>query len=344
MARRGRPGRGGADRADRAGRVGPHRPRGPSASGRCTAPSTRRRRRSTSPRTSPGAGAARRSGVATALAGAAVTGVSGYLGGHLTTARKVGSRDPAFARDEVGPPARPSSRGARPSRGPGPGPAHSRDSPSSATASSSTSATRDRATGEVVVLLHGFPQDSRCWAEVAPVLHRAGLRTLAPDQRGYSPGPRGPTDVSAYRVSALAADVLAVLDAAGVRQRARRGTRLGWCRGLAPRRPPRRPGRVAHGAVDAPPERAGPVDDPLAAAAAQLVHRWRCRCPCSPSWCSRARSARRCACPACRAPRRAVRRRLDRPVGLRGPLAWYRAAARRPAVGAARALGAGAAT
>jgi pimeloyl-ACP methyl ester carboxylesterase len=70
--------------------------------------------------------------------------------------------------------------------------------------------------GEVVVLLHGFPQDSRCWAEVTPVLNRAGLRTLAPDQRGYSPGAR-PTDVSAYRVSTLARDVLAVLDAAGAR-------------------------------------------------------------------------------------------------------------------------------
>ena len=43
-------------------------------------------------------------GVATALAGAALTGASGYLGGHLSIARKVGSRDPAFAGDPVGPP------------------------------------------------------------------------------------------------------------------------------------------------------------------------------------------------------------------------------------------------
>lgn len=43
-----------------------------------------------------------RLGVATALAGAAVTGASGYLGGHLTTARKVGSRDPSFAEDPGG--------------------------------------------------------------------------------------------------------------------------------------------------------------------------------------------------------------------------------------------------
>lgn len=42
-------------------------------------------------------------GVATALAGAAVTGASGYLGGHLTMARKVGSRHPAYDHDAVGP-------------------------------------------------------------------------------------------------------------------------------------------------------------------------------------------------------------------------------------------------
>ena len=69
--------------------------------------------------------------------------------------------------------------------------------------------------GEVAVLLHGFPQDSRCWSEVAPLLHEGGLRTLAPDQRGYSPG-ASPREVAAYRVETLAEDVLAVLDDAGV--------------------------------------------------------------------------------------------------------------------------------
>ena len=48
-------------------------------------------------------GGRHRLGVATALAGAALTGVSGYLGGHLSLARKVGSRDAAFAADAVGP-------------------------------------------------------------------------------------------------------------------------------------------------------------------------------------------------------------------------------------------------
>lgn len=69
--------------------------------------------------------------------------------------------------------------------------------------------------GPVVVLLHGFPQDSGCWDDVVPALHRAGLRTLAPDQRGYSPGAR-PGGVSDYTVDTLAGDVVALLDAAGV--------------------------------------------------------------------------------------------------------------------------------
>lgn len=69
-----------------------------------------------------------------------------------------------------------------------------------------------RLSGTPVVLLHGFPQDSRCWDEVAPLLHQAGLRTLAPDQRGYAPG-ASPRSVSAYRMESLAADVISILDA-----------------------------------------------------------------------------------------------------------------------------------
>ncbi|MFK5644981.1 alpha/beta fold hydrolase [Ornithinimicrobium sp. LYQ121] len=69
--------------------------------------------------------------------------------------------------------------------------------------------------GEVVVLLHGFPQDATAWAGVAPLLHEAGLRTLAPHQRGYSGGAR-PRRVTAYRMEHLVGDVLALLDAAGV--------------------------------------------------------------------------------------------------------------------------------
>jgi pimeloyl-ACP methyl ester carboxylesterase len=69
--------------------------------------------------------------------------------------------------------------------------------------------------GEPVVLLHGFPQDSSAFDRMAPLLHDAGLRTLAPDQRGYSPGAR-PAGRSPYRLRAVTGDVLALLDAAGL--------------------------------------------------------------------------------------------------------------------------------
>ena len=69
------------------------------------------------------------------------------------------------------------------------------------------------ADGEPVVLLHGFPQDAASFTAVADRLHGTGLRTLAADQRGYSPGAR-PSGRAAYRLRELTADVLALLDAA----------------------------------------------------------------------------------------------------------------------------------
>ncbi|NUO89901.1 MAG: alpha/beta fold hydrolase [Dermatophilaceae bacterium] len=68
--------------------------------------------------------------------------------------------------------------------------------------------------GEVVVLLHGFPTDRSSWDRIAGRLHDAGLRTLAPDQRGYSPG-ASPGDLGAYRLEELVADVVALVDASG---------------------------------------------------------------------------------------------------------------------------------
>jgi len=68
---------------------------------------------------------------------------------------------------------------------------------------------------EAVVLLHGFPADRQCWDEVAMHLQGAGLRTLAPEQRGYSPRAR-PSGRRAYTTDELVADVVALLDAAGL--------------------------------------------------------------------------------------------------------------------------------
>ena len=68
--------------------------------------------------------------------------------------------------------------------------------------------------GTPVVLLHGWPQTARSWTRVAPHLHERGYRTIAPNQRGYSPGAR-PRGRFAYRMSALVGDTAALLDAVG---------------------------------------------------------------------------------------------------------------------------------
>ncbi len=68
--------------------------------------------------------------------------------------------------------------------------------------------------GDPVVLLHGFPERSTSWRHVAPVLHAAGLRTFALDQRGYSSGAR-PRRRRDYRLSDLVGDVAALVDRVG---------------------------------------------------------------------------------------------------------------------------------
>ena len=68
-----------------------------------------------------------------------------------------------------------------------------------------------------VLLLHGFPEDRQSWDPISHRLVEGGLRTLAPDQRGYSPRarPREPYP-QAYALPELADDVLALADAAGL--------------------------------------------------------------------------------------------------------------------------------
>ncbi|WP_426566121.1 alpha/beta fold hydrolase [Angustibacter sp. McL0619] len=100
--------------------------------------------------------------------------------------------------------------------------------------------------GPVALLLHGFPQHGGLWQGCLPGLHELGLRTLAPDQRGYSPQPQ-PRDVEAYRLGPLVADALAVLDDVGA-QRAvvvghDWGALVGWA--LAAHHPERVRGLVA---------------------------------------------------------------------------------------------------
>jgi pimeloyl-ACP methyl ester carboxylesterase len=107
--------------------------------------------------------------------------------------------------------------------------------------------------GAPVLLLHGFPQRADCWAGVTPALVERGFQTIAPDQRGYSPGAR-PTDRAAYRLSELVADAIAVVDAV-----AGPGTRVhlvghDWGAVVAWRLAAHHPGRVRSlTALSAPP-------------------------------------------------------------------------------------------
>jgi pimeloyl-ACP methyl ester carboxylesterase len=68
--------------------------------------------------------------------------------------------------------------------------------------------------GEVVLLLHGFPQTSWSWRHQLQALGDAGYRAVAPDQRGYSPGAR-PEEVERYAIPALVGDVIAIADELG---------------------------------------------------------------------------------------------------------------------------------
>ena len=68
--------------------------------------------------------------------------------------------------------------------------------------------------GEVVILLHGFPQTSHEWRHQLRALGEAGFRAIAPDQRGYSPGARPPV-IEDYTVPLLVQDVIGIADAVG---------------------------------------------------------------------------------------------------------------------------------
>jgi pimeloyl-ACP methyl ester carboxylesterase len=68
--------------------------------------------------------------------------------------------------------------------------------------------------GELVLLLHGFPQTSWSYRHQLEALGDAGYRAVAFDQRGYSSEAR-PAGVERYRIPHFVADVLAVADELG---------------------------------------------------------------------------------------------------------------------------------
>ena len=69
--------------------------------------------------------------------------------------------------------------------------------------------------GPLVVLAHGFPDLALTWRLQVPALVDAGYRVVAPDMRGYGAS-ACPPRVESYRVDAVGADLVGLLDHEGV--------------------------------------------------------------------------------------------------------------------------------
>jgi pimeloyl-ACP methyl ester carboxylesterase len=70
------------------------------------------------------------------------------------------------------------------------------------------------ADGELVLLLHGFPQTSRAWVRVIDALGARGWRAVAPDLRGFA-GSALPEKASDYTQALIRADILTIADQLG---------------------------------------------------------------------------------------------------------------------------------
>ena len=75
------------------------------------------------------------------------------------------------------------------------------------------------ASGQPVILLHGWPYDIHAFAEVAPILAAAGKRVIVPHLRGYG-STRFRSDATPRngQQAALAVDVIALMDALNIQR------------------------------------------------------------------------------------------------------------------------------
>ena len=71
--------------------------------------------------------------------------------------------------------------------------------------------------GPLVILLHGWPQCWYLWRHQIDPIVAAGYRVAVPDQRGFG-GSSKPTEVSAYHIEQLCADVDGVREALGAEE------------------------------------------------------------------------------------------------------------------------------
>ncbi|MDB5282014.1 MAG: alpha/beta hydrolase, partial [Bacteroidota bacterium] len=71
----------------------------------------------------------------------------------------------------------------------------------------------EEGTGELVILLHGFPEYWYGWRNQIPVFSK-NYRVIAPDMRGYNLSDK-PQNVSDYKIETLAADIAALIKGLG---------------------------------------------------------------------------------------------------------------------------------
>ncbi|MHC8287886.1 alpha/beta fold hydrolase [Pseudomonas sp. XS1P51] len=77
------------------------------------------------------------------------------------------------------------------------------------------------ATGEPIILLHGFPYSPRAYDEIAPALAAKGYRVVVPYLRGYGPTRfNNPDTLRSGQQAALAQDLLDLMEALGIEQAA----------------------------------------------------------------------------------------------------------------------------
>jgi pimeloyl-ACP methyl ester carboxylesterase len=69
----------------------------------------------------------------------------------------------------------------------------------------------EQGSGQLMLCMHGFPDDARTWRHQMQVFADAGYRVVAPFQRGYAPTAPSPTGT--YQTAALGRDIIGLLDA-----------------------------------------------------------------------------------------------------------------------------------
>lgn len=72
----------------------------------------------------------------------------------------------------------------------------------------------EQGSGPLVLLCHGWPELAYSWRHQIPALAKAGYRVVAPDMRGYG-GSSAPHEISAYTITQLVGDMVALVAALG---------------------------------------------------------------------------------------------------------------------------------